>query len=53
MENKYPDAKRHQIISFAKSAVRIAGYIYLLINIPVAVMILVVSEVMGIIEELV
>lgn len=48
-----PDAKRHQQISFAKSAVRIVGYLFIPFNISVAVTLLVVSEAIGIIEELV
>ena len=50
---KMPDQKWHQIISFIKSSVRIFGYVMLVINIPAAMGILVVSEVIGIIEELV
>lgn len=49
----YPDAKKHQIISFIKSAIRIAGYLALLISIPWAVALLVISEGVGILEELV
>ena len=51
--NKMPDQKWHQIISFIKSGIRIGGYLMLLVNIPAAVAVLVVSEVIGIIEELV
>jgi hypothetical protein len=50
---KMPNQKWHQIISFIKSGIRIGGYLLLLVNIPVAVTILVLSEVIGIIEELV
>jgi len=50
---KYPDAKKHQIISFIKSGVRILGYGLLIINLPIAVGVLIFSEVIGIIEELV
>lgn len=50
---KMPDQKWHQIISFIKSSVRIFGYVMLVVNIPAAMGILVVSEVIGIIEELV
>ena len=51
--DKMPNQKWHQIISFVKSSVRIFGYVMLVVNIPVAMGILVVSEVIGIIEELV
>ena len=50
---KYPDAKLHQIISFIKSGIRILGYIFLLFNLPIAVILLVLSEGIGILEELV
>ena len=51
--DKMPDQKWHQIISFIKSSIRIGGYLMLLLNIPAAVLILVISELIGIIEELV
>jgi hypothetical protein len=50
---KHPDAKKHQIISFIKSGVRILGYGLLIVNLPIAVGVLIFSEVIGIIEELV
>tara|TARA_R110000851_G_scaffold186920_1_gene336334 strand:+ start:171 stop:326 length:156 start_codon:yes stop_codon:yes gene_type:complete len=50
---KQPDAKKHQIISFVKSGIRILGYIFLPFNISVAVTLLIVSESVGILEELV
>ncbi len=50
---KMPNQKWHQIISFIKSGIRIGGYLLLLVNIPVAVAVLVLSEVIGVIEELV
>ena len=50
---EYPNPKKHKIISFIKSGVRILGYIFLFVNIPVAAYILIGSEVIGIIEELV
>jgi hypothetical protein len=49
----HPDPKLHQRVSFIKSGVRIAGYIALVINIPTAVTLLVISEAIGIVEELV
>jgi len=42
----------HQKISYSKSLVRIAGYFLLLYSIPMGVGALVVSEVIGIIEEI-
>ena len=56
MDNKkqeLPDAVLHQRISFIKSAIRIAGYILIPFDIVVAVWVLVASEVIGIVEELV
>ena len=50
---KQPDAKKHQQISFVKSGVRILGYIFIPFNIDVAVTLLVVSEAVGILEEMV
>ena len=49
----YPDAKKHQIVSFIKSGIRILGYILIPFSLPWAAGILVASEVVGIIEELV
>tara|TARA_R110000782_G_scaffold116453_1_gene206491 strand:- start:1473 stop:1628 length:156 start_codon:yes stop_codon:yes gene_type:complete len=50
---KYPDAKKHQIISFIKSIIRIVGYVIIPIDLTAAAIVLVVSEVVGILEELV
>jgi len=50
---KHPDPKAHQIISFVKSIIRITGYILLTINLPIATGVLVFSELIGILEELV
>tara|TARA_R100000951_G_scaffold113464_1_gene115556 strand:+ start:98 stop:319 length:222 start_codon:yes stop_codon:yes gene_type:complete len=52
-KQELPDARKHQIISFAKSGVRILGYGLLIVNLPLAVGVLIFSEVIGIIEELV
>ena len=51
--DKLPDPKLHQIISFVKSGVRILGYVFIPFNISVAVTLLIVSEAVGIVEELV
>ncbi len=50
---EYPDAKKHQIISFIKSGVRILGYGLIPFNLVYATLVLIFSEVIGIIEELV
>ena len=52
-KQQLPDAKKHQQISFIKSGIRILGYIFIPIDIGAAVTLLVVSEAVGIIEELV
>tara|TARA_R110000765_G_scaffold301436_1_gene395862 strand:- start:66 stop:260 length:195 start_codon:yes stop_codon:yes gene_type:complete len=52
-KQELPDAKKHQMISFVKSGIRIIGYMFLPFNISVAVTLLIVSEVVGILEELV
>ena len=51
--DKLPDPKLHQIISFVKSGIRILGYIFIPFDLGAAVTLLVVSEAVGIIEELV
>ena len=48
-----PDPKQHQLVSFLKSAVRITGYLALPFGIGLGVTILIISELIGIIEELV
>ena len=53
VSKKLPDARAHQIISFVKSGVRIFGYFLLLVDLEVAVTFLILSEMIGIIEELV
>ena len=50
---KQPDPKLHQLISFIKSAIRIVGYILIPINLLSAALVLILSELIGIIEELV
>ena len=49
----HPNPKKHQQISFIKSALRITGYLALLVNPITAVIFLVCSEILGIVEELV
>ena len=48
-----PDARKHQIISFMKSGIRIFGYALLPFHLVASVIFLILSEVVGIIEELV
>ena len=49
----HPDARKHQIVSFVKSGIRIIGYIMIPFNLVAAAGILVMSEALGIYEELV
>jgi len=49
----YPDAKKHQIVSFVKSGIRIVGYCLIPFNLFAAALVLVLSEAVGIMEELV
>jgi len=51
--DKMPNQKWHQIVSFIKSAVRILGYGILWWSIDIGVIVLILSEVIGIGEELV
>lgn len=50
---KGPDTKKHQKISFIKSGIRILGYGLLWWSIDIAVVILILSEIVGIKEEMV
>ena len=49
----YPDAKKHQIVSFIKSGIRILGYCFIPFSLVVSPILLILSEIVGIIEELV
>jgi hypothetical protein len=51
--DKMPNQKWHQIISFIKSGIRIIGYIIIPFDLVIAASVLVVSEIIGIVEELV
>ena len=53
VKQQLPDARKHQIVSFVKSGIRIIGYIMIPFNLVAAAGILVLSEAVGIIEELV
>ena len=52
-KQELPDARKHQIISFIKSGIRIVGYACIPFSIFWATVFLILSEVVGIIEELV
>ena len=52
-KQQLPDARKHQIISFIKSGIRILGYILLPFDLMIAMGILIISEIVGIVEELV
>lgn len=51
--DKIPDPKLHQTISFIKSGIRILGYGALFYSLDIAAILLILSEIIGIIEELV
>ena len=51
--HRIPDPKLHQQISFFKSGVRIVGYFFIPFSLVTATALLILSEVIGIIEELV
>jgi hypothetical protein len=51
--DKMPNQKWHQIVSFIKSGVRIIGYCFIPFNLIIATILLVLSEVIGILEEMV
>jgi len=48
-----PNQKWHRIISFIKSGIRILGYVLIPYSLPIAAGVLIFSEIIGIIEELV
>lgn len=51
--DKMPNQKWHQIVSFIKSGIRIIGYILIPFDLVIAASVLVFSEIIGIVEELV
>jgi len=51
--DQMPDQKWHRRISFIKSGIRIIGYVFIPFNLVTATILLVISEAVGIIEELV
>ena len=52
-KQELPDARKHQIISFVKSGIRILGYGFLWFSLDTAIILLILSEMVGIGEELV
>jgi hypothetical protein len=48
-----PNQKWHKIISFIKSSIRITGYILIPFDLVTAAFVLIFSEIVGILEELV
>ena len=51
--DQMPDQKWHRRISFLKSGIRIVGYVFIPFNLLTATVLLIVSEAVGIVEELV
>ena len=52
-QQEYPDARKHLITSFIKSGIRLVGYCLIPFNLGIAAVVLFISELVGIIEELV
>jgi hypothetical protein len=48
-----PDPKWHKIVSFIKSGFRIVGYCFIPFSLVTATIILILSEIIGIVEEMV
>ena len=51
--DQMPDQKWHRRISFLKSGIRIIAYVFIAFNLLTATVLLIVSEAVGIVEELV
>jgi hypothetical protein len=51
--NHMPNQKWHKYVSFIKSGIRIVGYLLIPFNLVIATSVLILSELIGIIEELV
>jgi hypothetical protein len=43
---------KHKFLSFVKSGIRIAGLIWLLTDIPTGILLLLIAEIVGVMEEL-
>ena len=52
-KQELPDARKHQLVSFLKSGIRMFGYILLPFDLTIAMGVLFFSEIIGIVEELV
>ena len=52
-KQQLPDARKHQLVSFLKSGIRLLGYVFLPFDLTIAMGVLFFSEIVGIIEELV
>ncbi len=52
-KQELPDARKHQLVSFLKSGIRLLGYIFLPFDLTIAMGVLIFSEIIGIVEELV
>ena len=52
-KQELPDARLHQQISFIKSGIRLLGYGALWFSLDIAVILLILSEIVGVKEELV
>lgn len=50
-KNHVPDPGKHQFVSTIKSCIRIAGYCLIPINLIWAAGILIISEILGLVEE--
>ena len=53
VKQQLPDARKHQLVSFLKSGIRILGYVFLPFDLTIAMGVLIFSEIVGIVEELV
>lgn len=51
--NHTPDPYKHKVVSMIKSGIRILGYSFLLFDITTACFVLIISELIGVVEELV
>ena len=51
--DKMPNQKWHKIVSFIKSGIRIIGYGFIPFSLVTATILLILSEIVGIVEELV
>jgi len=52
-KQELPDARKHQLVSFIKSGIRLLGYVFLPFDLTIAMGVLFFSEIVGIVEEMV